>query len=331
MLNKHKIFASVLITVPLSSAFVEATSFSQEIKKEFERNFSVSVVLTDSDVFTLGFSDFDPNESFNLDNDELGSSDSVNLRKQVTLFTLPFSLNLYEDQKNSAINYKLKGRVYGLGMEQDATVVQGKKPDKSKDQLLGGYAEIYAEKQLAEKLTLAGALGSHLMYYNNDYTYRSDALDEYRPLLEGTFFNTDAWAMVGEINTRLKYQENKSWGKWYIWSAPHYFYGTAWGNANDGDVGNPEGWYWVNGVKLFYDFSHIGTSIQTVYSSLNRVDIGGDTSKPMNASHYYEASFGWLMSPPFTSSWIDNVGLGLTINYGSALKGGSIVLFFIQE
>lgn len=84
-------------------------------------------------------------------------------------------------------------------------------------------------------------------------------------------------------------------------------------------------------MKDFYDFSHIGRSNQLIYSSFNRIDIGGDISEPMIATHYYEISLGWLMTPPFTSSWIDNVGLGLTVNYGSALRVGSVVLFFNQE
>ncbi|MFV0489046.1 MAG: Solitary outer membrane autotransporter beta-barrel domain, partial [Vibrio fluvialis] len=30
-------------------------------------------------------------------------------------------------------------------------------------------------------------------------------------------------------------------------------------------------------------------------------------------------------------SFIDNIGIGLAFNYGSAFKGGSIVLFFNQD
>jgi len=40
---------------------------------------------------------------------------------------------------------------------------------------------------------------------------------------------------------------------------------------------------------------------------------------------------GWLITPWFKSSWIENVGVGLTINYGSSLRGGSLVLFFNQD
>ncbi|CSC51951.1 Protein of uncharacterised function (DUF3233) [Vibrio cholerae] len=37
------------------------------------------------------------------------------------------------------------------------------------------------------------------------------------------------------------------------------------------------------------------------------------------------------MTPPFEMELVDNIGLGLTFNYGSAFKGGSIVLFFNQD
>ncbi|MCG6295872.1 Solitary outer membrane autotransporter beta-barrel domain, partial [Vibrio vulnificus] len=59
--------------------------------------------------------------------------------------------------------------------------------------------------------------------------------------------------------------------------------------------------------------------------------VGGDTSESLGTHHYYEASVGWLMTPPFKTQWVDNVGIGLSLNYGSALKGGSLVLFFNQD
>ncbi|HHF0482500.1 MULTISPECIES: Solitary outer membrane autotransporter beta-barrel domain [Vibrio] len=320
-----------LATLSLFSLCSKANSIQDQIQKEYERNFAIGIVLSDSDVFTVGFHDFDPNEYFNIDNEDIGTQDSVDLRKKIAVSTLPFSFDLFE-QEGIQTHYLLNGRVYALSTEQDVYVDQkGQIPDKSKELVMGGYIEFAGEKHLTDKLTLSGAIGSHLMYYQNDYSYRSNALNDLKPFLEGVYLNTSAWAVVGEVNTKLKYLEHESWGKWYLWSAPHYFYGTGWGKANNGDIGNPEGWYWVNGIKVFYDFTHIGDTVQSVYSSFNRVDIGGDTRKPMNTVHYYEASVGWLMTPPFDSDWIDNIGIGLTINYGSALKGGSLVLFFNQD
>lgn len=61
------------------------------------------------------------------------------------------------------------------------------------------------------------------------------------------------------------------------------------------------------------------------------MDVGSDIQQPLGTSMYYEASVGWLMTPPFEISFIDNIGIGLSLNYGSAFKGGSIVLFFNQD
>ncbi|WP_199479492.1 Solitary outer membrane autotransporter beta-barrel domain [Vibrio harveyi] len=321
-----------LVTLSLISTvtFANSAQVQQTLQKEFERNFAIGIVLSDSDVFTLGFHDFDPNKYLNIDNEDIGTQDSIDLRKQVAISTLPYHLSLTDKEQTKA-RYNLKGRLYALSIDQDVTVNDDKRPDRNKELILGAYNELQRQDTLSEHLTLSTAAGAHFMYYRNDYDYRSDALDNLKPYLEGIYLNTNAWALVGEVNAELKYLENEKWGKWYVWSSPHYFYGAGWGEGNNGDVGNPEGWYWVNGVKLFYDFTKVGRTVQSVYTSFNRVDVGGDTSKPMNTSHYYEASVGWLMTPPFKSDWIDNVGLGLTINYGSALKGGSLVLFFNQE
>lgn len=57
-----------------------------------------------------------------------------------------------------------------------------------------------------------------------------------------------------------------------------------------------------------------------MYSSIKRIDIGGDTVKSMGTTSYYEGSVGWLLNPNLFNEWVDNVGIGFTINYGSSLK-----------
>ncbi|MET2901385.1 Solitary outer membrane autotransporter beta-barrel domain [Vibrio rotiferianus] len=322
---KHSVVALSLI-----SAISHASPVQDTLQKEFERNFAIGIVLSDSDVFNLGFHDFDPNKYLNIDNEDIGTQDSVDLRKQIALSTLPYHLSL-TDEDESLTQYNLKGRLYVLSIDQDVHLNESKAPDRNKEWILGAYSEVEHKNKLTDHITFSAAAGAHLMYYRNQYEYRSDALDKLKPYLEGIYLNTDAWALIGEINAEMKYKDTVNWGKWYVWSSPHYFYGAGWGDGNNGNIGNPEGWYWVNGVKLFYDFTKVGRTVQSIYTSFNRVDVGGDTSKPMNTSHYYEASVGWLMTPPFKSDWIDNIGLGITVNYGSALRGGSLVLFFNQE
>ncbi|GAL26185.1 hypothetical protein JCM19239_857 [Vibrio variabilis] len=88
--------------------------------------------------------------------------------------------------------------------------------------------------------------------------------------------NTSAWATSIQ-QMGFNYSKDKGWGLVKLKSTFNYFSGYGWGKANDGDVGTPEGWYWSNEAKLFYDVTDWGRSIQTVYTSIRRVDIGGDT------------------------------------------------------
>lgn len=70
----------------LAMVFASTSSYSskvqKQLQKEFDYNFASSIVLSDSDVFTFGFSNFDPNEFLNLDDELLGDSESVDLRKK---------------------------------------------------------------------------------------------------------------------------------------------------------------------------------------------------------------------------------------------------------
>ncbi|WP_155488156.1 Solitary outer membrane autotransporter beta-barrel domain, partial [Vibrio harveyi] len=80
----------------LAMVFASTSSYSsavqKQLQKEFDYNFASSIVLSDSDVFTFGFSNFDPNEFLNLDDESLGDSESVDLRKKVSVMSLPFSV-----------------------------------------------------------------------------------------------------------------------------------------------------------------------------------------------------------------------------------------------
>ena len=63
----------VLVTLSLISIATHASPVQQTLQKEFERNFAIGIVLSDSDVFTLGFHDFDPNKYLDIDNEDIGT------------------------------------------------------------------------------------------------------------------------------------------------------------------------------------------------------------------------------------------------------------------
>lgn len=51
------------------------------IEKFLENNFAATVVLSDSEVFTVGISDFNPSEILNTENEDWGTETSLDNRK----------------------------------------------------------------------------------------------------------------------------------------------------------------------------------------------------------------------------------------------------------
>lgn len=240
---------------------------------------------------------------------------------------MSFRLN-DEEEKNK---HELFFRMSGLATDENVRWGNETVIDDFRQVILDVYTAYRYEYKLSEHWTITPGIGSHLMRYENTMDYNSATGKSYAPFLDGLLFNTSAWANIYEPHLKLSYKKNEDWGKWQVSSAGHYFYGYGWGEANQGEIGNSEGWYIVNSATLVYDIEQIGRSIQSVYSTIRRVDVGSDVSEPLGTTFYYEATVGWLMTPPFEISFVDNIGLGLTFNYGSAFKGGSLVLFFNQE
>ncbi len=295
-----------------------------EFKDIFEEDFAAAIILTDSDALTLGFKDFDPNSVFNIDNDNIGSQDALDRRKNIGVSSLPLTFDISDDkmfQRRAIVRFS------ALRIE-DQIIDSG---DSHRKYVLGVYSGYEQEINFTPNWTFETGVGIHLQYLNSNYDFQSPFSKLFQPFIDGKLVNTTAWATSIQPKVGFNYTEGKDWGEVKFKSNFNYFSGYGWGQANDGDVGTPEGWYWSNEVKLFYDVTDWGRSIQTVYTSLRRVDIGGDTIGILGSSHYYEGTLGWLLTPPFHIPMVDNVGIGLSLNYGSDLKGGSIVLFFNQE
>ncbi len=60
----------------------------------------------------------------------------------------------------------------------------------------------------------------------------------------------------------------------------------------------------------------------------SRFDLGGDLEGPLGNHYYYEAGVGWLLDIHERIPFIDNIGIGINLNYGSLLRGGTLVLLF---
>ncbi|GEA59414.1 Solitary outer membrane autotransporter beta-barrel domain [Vibrio comitans] len=307
---------------------------SDTLQKVLEQNFATAVLLSDSDAITFGFQDFDPNR-FITDNDNIGSEEALELRKTISIYTIPYTYELPDLSVSN--NNILKQNITFIGsyLSTKRDVAIGDDPlepqDSSKDETFTFATKYWVSYPLNENWSINTGLGANLMYFRNDYTYRNSFTLFLREALDGNAVNTDAWALTIKPSVELHYAQHKEWGHWEAFTEMKYFNGVGWGEANDGNVGNPEGWYWINGVKGFYDITHWGGYGQTLYSSLRRIDLGADLQQPLGTTNYYEWSLGWLVSPPFWKDYFDNVGIGINLNYGSTLKGGTIVLLFNEK
>ncbi|MEZ8725486.1 Solitary outer membrane autotransporter beta-barrel domain [Vibrio cyclitrophicus] len=310
-------------------AIVSATTLSDLVRKDIERTFATSVLLNDTDVFTFGINNFDPNKVFRLDNEDIGSNDSVSRRKDIASISFPYTFEFPEYIEDN--HQEITLRLSALRIEKDVVYASTTKSDFQKESVVSGYLEFANVTQLDEHWSFSSAIGNHISYYRNDFEYRSSLLEPYKDQLDGVYLNTDAWAYIVEPKVKLTFEDKNDWGKYKLSTSWHYFNGIGWGEANEGNIGHPEGWYIANEAKIFYDLIRWDKNITSMYSSIRRIDIGGDTVASMGTSSYYEGSVGWLLNPNLFNDWVDNVGIGLTINYGSSLKGGSLVIFFNQD
>ncbi|GAM60123.1 hypothetical protein JCM19232_456 [Vibrio ishigakensis] len=314
------------------SVFSHSAFAVDDFREAFEANFAAAVLFSDSNAISLGFQNFDPNRIADI-GDDFGNQGSLDLKKNLGVTTLPYTFDLptitFED--NSVLEQRVKVLFSYLKQKQDVTYQDFPVADTLREEVYTVAAHYSVTRPWSEHWSIGAGIGTNLMYLNNSYTYRGYISEEDQARLNGNLVNTSAWSQTFQPNLNLHYKHPQSWGRWEAFSDLNYFYGYGWGEANGGDIGNPEGLYWVNGIKGFYDITHWGGYGQTLFSSIRHININGDLKDSLNTHEYWEASIGWLVSPPFLKDYVDNIGIGINLNYGSSLSGGTIILLFNQD
>lgn len=293
-------------------------------QKNFEQVFATAVLLTDSDAITFGFSNFDPTGIFNLDS-SLPESEQVQLRNQLKVLSLPYTYDLavsnekYYDQLTFAFAY-----VKQTQEQEFATDVK----DSNTDIIYGGYFAFTRNFKLTNTWTFSSRLGSHLLHHKNKHDYNSAESQQFQEQLDGKYFNVEANAFLLEPNIRFTYDNEQPWGNWIFSSDYKYFYGWTFAGADVSKGARPEGWEIANAIKTHFTLYDARYHAESLYLKAQRVDIGGDIKPSMGTDHYYEFGVGLLFNTEKLLSWVDNVGIGLNLNIGSQLSGGSVVLYF---
>ncbi|WP_102488745.1 Solitary outer membrane autotransporter beta-barrel domain [Vibrio splendidus] len=322
----------ILLSIGLSSSSAYASN--ELIQNRLEKIFSVSIALTDSDAISIGFVDFDPNSFINLNDSGFGSDKTIDTRSQVSVGSIPYSSVIKTDDPDFDLIWSVRGS-YALS-EQDIEISSDVTPDRrvnpNEDSVLGLYGFFGGQNHLNQHWSIAYGFGTHLLYYRNKYEYNNSYSQAFQSQLDGYALNTSAWALVAEPSVKLQYLQPKEWGSWNVSSRVRYFYGTGWGEANDGDIGNPEGMRFINELEFRQNVALDAWSLNNpqIHYNLTRIDVAGDLTAPLDTHYYYEFGAGLVFDVPYDSYFFDNFGIGINFNYGSSLSGGSL-LFLLNN
>ncbi|CAM3782517.1 MULTISPECIES: Solitary outer membrane autotransporter beta-barrel domain [Pseudoalteromonas] len=316
----------ILFLLLSSTLFVPWQLFANPTK-QLESAFATSLVLTDGDSITLGYGNFDPNKFISPHHSQANEVDSLGLRNQLSLYAIPYDWALAKPIWG--YQTKLLAQVSYLHQERSIRTFADTVPDLNSETMQSAKLGISFEKPISSKWFYQGSLNSHYMHYQNDYAYLSEQSEQLlKPLIEGIYNNVQSNALVLNPSVALIYRLPRDWGYYEYKLNFNYYYGWALSQPQQLNSVNPESWQTQNGIKAtfnmfkFYDFQ------QSFYIKAQRVDLGADSKEPLGTDHFYEYGFGVLWDVTKWTDWFENFGIGININNGSNLDGGSIVFYF---
>ncbi|MFW5824601.1 MAG: Solitary outer membrane autotransporter beta-barrel domain [Marinobacter sp.] len=323
------------LAVPLPLAADPA--ISAEAERQIESVIETSLILTDSDAISLGMLQFDPGNYVGLESEDFGSAESVNRRRKIRTFVLPWHWQT-GDVEQGASTYG-RARLSYFEAEQDVLYRAESPPedsgddaaDTSQSRVTGGYLGGGVNYKWTERWQGSLGIGAHLLHYTNDHDYNSALSQAAAGDTDGLLFNSSVNALVGEARARVTYQNSVRGLPWKFHSTYTYYAGDSINSNSAADVVSPETWSWVNGVELTSDMPQIRGTDNRLRFFTSRVDVGGGAERTLSTDHYYELGAGWLFELPKDTPWVDNLGISVSVNVGSALGGGNLSLLYNEK
>lgn len=303
-----------------------AASVDEVVQNQLSQSLVTSSLLTNGDAVRLGFWNFNPNEFVNLEDDAFGNEESAQLRQQITVISLPYEWTLAASNGRDEVGFVAKAAY--LDVKQDVQLVVSDEPrkdrldDSTTSLSLGSAWRHYLDDHW--KLTVRGF--GHWMRYRNQAEFRTQASRDIAPVLDGLLTNITVDALLAEPSVQLSYDTVFHRTQWQFFSDYHYMAGDTYHTDRRAHDANPEAWFWFNGAHMTNPLLSEWLPGQTIWFRIARVDLGGDLSQSLGNRHYYEAGIAWLVDTGDYVSVLDNIGIGINFNYGSVLRGGSLVL-----
>ncbi|WP_339899577.1 Solitary outer membrane autotransporter beta-barrel domain [uncultured Gilvimarinus sp.] len=187
VINKSLLFTfgCVLCTSTFAQS-VDDLGLGDIVGDTVSQNSARSIVLSDANLVTLGVMDFDPNEFVELDNINAGEESTLEQRSQLTIYSLPWSFK--KRQLSDRLSSQAQLRLSYISFEQDLIFddeTVGNPLDETTYLL---YAENNWRYQLNDAWSLQAGLGTEVLFYDNNLSYRDSLLQQLGPYLDGSLF-----------------------------------------------------------------------------------------------------------------------------------------------
>ena len=321
------------MAVPAAESDAVSRSAGQQIESVIE----TSLILTDKDAVSLGALQFDPGSFVGIDSEQFGSSESLNRRRKVRTFVLPWHWKT-EDVEQGFSKY-MRARLMYFEAEQNVVyrpdVPQGGSrndaDDTSKSRVYGGFLGGGVNYKFSRHWKASLGMGAHLVRYQNDHDYNSVYSQATAADVDGLLFNSNVTALIGSVRTDLTYQSHAETFPWHVSSTYTYYAGDAVNSGRAADEVEPETWSWVNAGYIHADLPRISDVENRLRFSAKRIDVGGEVTRTLATDNYYEFGIGWLFDMSGGTSWVNNIGASASVNVGSALSGGSVSILYNEQ
>lgn len=315
-----------LVLSPVRAFAISPIEYS--IQKSLAGSFATASLLGDDEVIKFGIWDFDPNEFVDLDDENLGSEESTELRESLKQFNLPLHWRLSpEDADNT---FWLMSKFAYLDVKQEQQIVPSPEPESDhidNEVISAGIGLGYVKPLNAHwNLELEGY--TTWMRYSNETDFNTTESQQIGPLLDEFATNFDVDVVMLEPIVGLNYNWSNKATRYRLFTNYHYLKGKATDAKIDAHEVSPEAWYWSNGFALKKPILSESWSGHSLWFRLARTDMGGDLDGQLGASYYYEAGVAWLVDTSDSFSFLSNIGVGINLNYGSDLRGGTLIFLY---
>ena len=298
------------------------------IQRQLAEAYATTILLADGEAIQLGLVNFNPNDYARLEDDNLGTEESISGREKLSLLSVPLELEI----PVSLIDHDVHG---GLRFSMLREVERGKlatsiqpEEDRFETRVYSVEGNLRWRYHFTDTWSLDLGQALYLMRYENRTDFRNGDSRDLRPGLDGLITNHSSEAWVSRTTTGFAWTPDQEEARTEYFTTFNYLAGNSIRPDRSEHDAEPEAWYWRNGVRTKIPVFQDSDADKFVLLKLSRVNVGGDLPNPMGSSVFYEAGAGFVSSTNGRIPFVRNLGLFLNINYGSDLRGGTLGILY---